>query len=59
MGHELVRLAAQLRSDLKTLLTTGFFDLTNGSAAAASSTRILRKPYRNDELLRLVHEGAE
>ena len=36
-GHELVRLAAQLRPNLKTLLTTGFSDLTNGRAAAAST----------------------
>jgi CheY-like chemotaxis protein len=51
-GHELTRAALNLRPHLKTLLTTGFAGLTNGAAA----THILRKPYRKDELLRLVHE---
>jgi len=54
-GHELTRAALNLRPHLKTLLTTGFAGLTNGAAAAAA-THILRKPYRKDELLRLVHE---
>jgi CheY-like chemotaxis protein len=55
-GHELTRVAVNLRPHLKTLLTTGFAGLTNGAAAATPNAHILRKPYRKDELLRLVHE---
>jgi signal transduction histidine kinase len=56
-GYELARAAAQLRPELKTLLTTGFADMPNGGPAAMSSLRILRKPYRRDELLRLVRDA--
>jgi CheY-like chemotaxis protein len=55
-GHQLTRAAVNLRPHLKTLLTTGFAGLTNGAGAAASNAHILRKPYRKEELLRLVHE---
>ncbi len=56
-GHELARVAVQLRPNLKTLLTTGFSDTANAGAVAPSHIRILHKPYRKDELLRLVHEA--
>jgi DNA-binding NtrC family response regulator len=56
-GHELARVAVQLRPNLKTLLTTGFSDMANGGVVVPSSTRILRKPYRKDELLRLVRDA--
>ena len=58
-GHELVAAAVQLRPGLKTLLTSGFSDLTNGGADAPSNTRILRKPYRKEELLRLVRDALD
>ncbi len=55
-GYALVRAALELRPGLKTLLTTGFSGVTNAGAANA---RILRKPYRKDELLRLVNETLD
>lgn len=56
-GRELARVAVQLRPNLKTLLTTGFSEIANGGAALPSHTRILHKPYRKDDLLRMVHEA--
>jgi DNA-binding NtrC family response regulator len=57
-GHELARLAMLRRPDLKTLLTTGFSDVTNGNGSSGAP-HILRKPYRKDELLRYVREALE
>jgi len=56
-GHDLANRAVALRPRLKTLLTSGFSDMANGGAAVATPTRILRKPYRREELLRLVQEA--
>ncbi len=55
-GHELARIAVQLQPKLKILLTTGFSDMTNGAAVVPSAAGILHKPYRKDELLRMVHD---
>ena len=56
-GHELTRLATLLRPDLKILLTSGFSDMANNGAVLPSNARVLRKPYREEELLRLVREA--
>jgi CheY-like chemotaxis protein len=55
-GYELARVAVQLRPNLKILLTSGFSDIVRGGVVETSSTPILRKPYRKEELLRLVRE---
>jgi signal transduction histidine kinase len=57
-GHELARLAMLRRPDLKTLLTTGFSEVTNGHGGSGARN-ILRKPYRKDELLRYVREALD
>jgi signal transduction histidine kinase len=57
-GHELARLAMLRRPDLKTLLTTGFSDVTNGNGTSVP-LHILRKPYRKDELLHYVREALD
>ena len=57
-GHELARIATLRRPDLKTLLTTGFSEVTNGNGASRPPL-ILRKPYRKDELLRYVREALD
>jgi signal transduction histidine kinase len=57
-GHELARIAMLRRPDLKTLLTTGFSDVTNGNGASGPR-HILCKPYRKDELLRCVREALD
>jgi signal transduction histidine kinase len=56
-GHELARIAVQLQPKLKMLLTTGFSEMANGGAKLPSTARILHKPYRKDELLRMVHDA--
>ena len=56
-GHELARRALLARPDVKILLTSGFSDMANGGAALPSHARLLRKPYREEELLRLVREA--
>ena len=56
-GHELARLAVQLRPNLKTLLTSGFADMGTDGSTVLASQRILRKPYRKDDLLRSVQEA--
>ena len=56
-GHELARRALLARPELKILLTSGFSDMANGGAALPSHARVLRKPYREEELLRLVREA--
>jgi CheY-like chemotaxis protein len=57
-GRELARVAAERRSGLKILLTTGFSDMPGG-AARKEEHRILRKPYRKDELLRVVRAALD
>jgi signal transduction histidine kinase len=57
-GHELARVAAQRRPGLKMLLTTGFSDIA-ACNIAASELRILRKPYRKEDLLRVVRETLD
>ena len=46
------------RPELKTLLTTGFSEVTNGNGASGPQ-HVLRKPYRKDELLRCVREALD
>jgi two-component system, cell cycle sensor histidine kinase and response regulator CckA len=58
-GHELRRTAIELRPKLKTLLTTGFSGLTNRGTAKVPDAPVLRKPYRKEELLRLVRETLD
>ncbi len=62
-GHELARAATLRRPELKTLLTTGFSEVTNGNGASGNGgsgrRHILRKPYRKDELLRYVREALD
>ena len=57
-GHELARVALLRRPELKTLLTTGFSEVTNGNGASGAR-HILCKPYRKDELLRCVREALD
>jgi signal transduction histidine kinase/CheY-like chemotaxis protein len=54
-GHDLARRAAELRPGLKVLLMSGFSDVTTETTAVPADPRILRKPYRKDELLHMVH----
>jgi len=51
-GQELASAAVKQRPHLKTLLTTGFSD--TASVDGTAELRILRKPYRKDDLLRMV-----
>ncbi|MEJ0019755.1 MAG: ATP-binding protein [Acetobacteraceae bacterium] len=51
-GRELARVAVQHRPGLRTLLTTGFSDADDD--VEAQGLRILRKPYRKEDLLRCV-----
>jgi CheY-like chemotaxis protein len=53
-GVELARVAVQLRPALKTLLTSGYADLANRQTAP--DIQVLQKPYRRNDLLRLVHD---
>jgi len=56
-GAELARIARQRRNDLRILLTSGYENPAfQGNRAIESSTRLLRKPYRRDELLTVVRQ---
>jgi CheY-like chemotaxis protein len=57
-GHELAHAATLRRPNLKTLLTTGFSDAKNANGGSGDR-RILRKPYRKDDLLRYVREALD
>ena len=54
-GHELARLATLVRPALKVLWTSGFSDMASHDAPMPAEVRVLRKPYRRDDLLRVLH----
>lgn len=56
-GHELAREALQRRPGLKVLLTSAYDGDTLGSAIEHAPGQFLRKPYRDFELARAVHEA--
>jgi CheY-like chemotaxis protein len=57
-GWELAREAQRLRPGLKVLFTSGFPDVAFGSGGALpEGTRLLGKPYRREELARIVREA--
>ena len=57
-GAELAHAAQALRSDLRVLLTSGYeHPLSQPDLTIASSLRLLRKPYRREELLSAVRES--
>jgi CheY-like chemotaxis protein len=58
-GHDLAAAALLRRPGLRTLLTSGFPEMANGGADVPSGARVLRKPYRRDEMLRLVRETLD
>jgi signal transduction histidine kinase len=58
-GYELARIATGLRPGLKIMLTSGFSERESGGADIPPATPVLRKPYQQAELLRLVHETLE
>ncbi len=57
-GVELARQARQARPGLRVLLTTGFSDdLVNAHHAMGPEMKLLRKPYRREELARAVQDA--
>jgi PAS domain S-box-containing protein len=57
-GVELARQAKNVRPLLKVLLTTGFSDdLVNAHHARGPEMKLLRKPYRRDELARAIQDA--
>jgi hypothetical protein len=58
-GHDLAAAALLRRPGLRTLLTSGFPEMANGGADVPLGARVLRKPYRRDEMLRLVRETLD
>jgi CheY-like chemotaxis protein len=56
-GVELAQEARRLRPDLRVLLTTGFVAVGADAPAVVDETlRMLRKPYRQPELARMVRD---
>ncbi|HEY8539957.1 MAG TPA: response regulator, partial [Steroidobacteraceae bacterium] len=50
LGPTLAKRARELRPDIEVLFTTGYVDTSALSGAGLSSTDIIHKPYRNEEL---------
>jgi CheY-like chemotaxis protein len=50
LGPTLAKRARELRPDIEVLFTTGYVDTTALSGTGLSSTDIIHKPYRNEEL---------
>ena len=55
-GRDLARVAVARRPALRTLLTSGFPDARWGGSASRTGPRLLSKPYRKEELRRVVRE---
>ena len=55
-GRDLARAAAARRPLLRTLLTSGFPDARWSGSAVRTGGRLLSKPYRKEELRRVVRE---
>jgi signal transduction histidine kinase len=55
-GRDLARVAVGRRPMLRTLLTSGFPDARWGGSTARAGSRLLSKPYRKEELRRVVRE---
>lgn len=58
-GHELAREAQRRRPELKVLLTSAYDGDTLGMAIEQTPGRFLRKPYRDFELARAIHEALD
>jgi CheY-like chemotaxis protein len=57
-GRDLARVAVARRPALRTLLTSGFPDARWGGVSSRTGPRLLSKPYRKEELRRVVRERA-
>ena len=55
-GHELARLATHLRPNLKIILTSGYAGEAERHLTRPDGVPFLKKPYRKEDLLRLVHQ---
>ncbi len=55
-GRDLARVAVMRRPALRTLLTSGFPDARWGGFSSRTGPRLLSKPYRKEELRRVVRE---
>jgi CheY-like chemotaxis protein len=55
-GRDLARVAVARRPLLRTLLTSGFPDARWGGLGSRTGARLLSKPYRKEELRRVVRE---
>jgi signal transduction histidine kinase len=55
-GRDLARVAVAHRPSLRTLLTSGFPDAKWGGPTTHRGSRLLSKPYRKEELRRVVRE---
>jgi CheY-like chemotaxis protein len=55
-GRDLARVAVAQRPALRTLLTSGFPDAKWGGPTTHRGSRLLSKPYRKEELRRVVRE---
>jgi CheY-like chemotaxis protein len=55
-GRDLARVAVARRPLLRTLLTSGFPDARWGGLGSRTGGRLLSKPYRKEELRRVVRE---
>lgn len=54
-GPELAQTACVLRPGLRVLFTTGFADIAQNGGTISAEDRILRKPYRLQDLAREIH----
>ena len=55
-GRDLARVAVARRPDVRTLLTSGFPDARWNASGSLTEARLLSKPYRKEELRRVVRE---
>jgi PAS domain S-box-containing protein len=55
-GRDLARVAVARRPDVRTLLTSGFPDARWNASGSHTEARLLSKPYRKEELRRVVRE---
>ena len=56
-GYELAKAAQSYRPGLKTILTTGFDPTSNAPTNAQFSGKLIRKPYRMQDMLRIINEA--
>jgi CheY-like chemotaxis protein len=55
-GRDLARIAVARRPDVRALLTSGFPDARWNASGSHTEARLLSKPYRKEELRRVVRE---